>query len=157
MPDAAPASAVFPARGTVLGFDYGEARIGVAVGELETRTASPLTTIRAESNDARFRAIADLLAEWRPVALVVGSPRHLDGTSHPLTALCARFANRLRGRFGLPVIEYDERLTSRAAESALSHAGQRRWQDRKQHLDAHAAQIILQDCLHEHAQPPRQT
>lgn len=122
MPDAAPAAqtpagstatrpstasastvAALPARGTLLGFDFGLARIGVATGELETGQASALTTVHDESNDARFKAIAGLIAEWRPVALVVGLPTHLDGTEHALTARCRRFANQLHGRFGLPV------------------------------------------------------
>ncbi|MBQ5459827.1 MAG: Holliday junction resolvase RuvX [Rhodocyclaceae bacterium] len=143
-----------PKRGTVLAFDYGEARIGVALGELETRTASAHDVIRAASSNDRFAAIARLIAEWQPVALVVGRPSHLDGREHEMTARCTRFANRLRGRFGLPVIEFDERLTSCAAETALVAAGQHRWQARKQRLDAHAAQIILQDCLDEHARRP---
>lgn len=143
-----------PERGTVLGFDYGEARIGVALGELETRTTIAQSIIRAESTRERFAAIARLIDEWQPVALVVGRPCHLDGREHEMTARCARFANRLRGRFGLPVIEFDERLSSCAAEAALADAGIHRWQARKEHLDAHAAQIILQDCLDEHARRP---
>ena len=143
-----------PAHGTVLGFDYGQARIGVALGELETRTALAQTIIRAESTRERFAAIARLIEEWKPVALIVGRPTHLDGREHEMTAQCARFANRLRGRFGLPVIEFDERLSSCAAATALADAGLHRWQARKEHLDAHAAQIILQDCLDEYARRP---
>lgn len=148
MPDAAAAAQPpLPARGTVLGFDFGLARIGVATGELETRQASPLTTLHDESSDARFKAIAGLIAEWRPVALVVGLPVHLDGTGHELTARCRRFANQLHGRFGLPVFTADERLSSVAAEGELAEAGRTHWRARKPVLDAAAARIILQTFL----------
>lgn len=144
-----------PRRGTLLAFDFGLARIGVATGELETRQASPLTTLDEPTNAGRFTAIAALIAEWRPVALVVGIPRHLDGEAHALTARCERFAHQLHGRFSLPVIRADERLSSVEAESRLAEGGQRRWQDRKVRLDALAAQIILQSFLdtpdHAHA------
>ncbi|MDX5362807.1 MAG: Holliday junction resolvase RuvX [Pseudazoarcus pumilus] len=146
MPEAAAATPL-PARGTVLGFDFGLARIGVAVGELETRQANALTTISEESRERRFGAIGALIAEWRPVAMVVGIPRHLDGSEHDLTARCRRFANQLHGRYALPVHEMDERLSSAAADAALADAGNARWQARKPQLDAVAAQIILQDFL----------
>lgn len=154
MPEALPPGGPLPARGTLLGFDFGLARIGVASGELETGQASPLTTVAEETNDGRFAAIAALIAEWRPVALVVGIPRHLEGEAHALTARCERFAHQLHGRFALPVARVDERLSSVAAEERLREAGQRRWQDRKARVDAVAAQIILQSFLdtHCHAQ-----
>lgn len=136
-----------PRRGTLLGFDFGLARIGVAVGELETGTASALTTIAEEASDRRFAAIARLIAEWQPVALVAGVPTHLDGGEHAMTQRCRRFANQLRGRYGLPVTEVDERLSSHAADTALKAAGTHRWQDRKAQLDAQAACLILQTYL----------
>ncbi|TAH45508.1 MAG: Holliday junction resolvase RuvX [Betaproteobacteria bacterium] len=159
MPDAAgaaqPVTSVLPARGTLLGFDFGLARIGVACGELETGHASPLTTLREESNDARFAAIGRLIADWRPVALVVGLPAHLDGREHELTARCRRFANQLHGRFALPVHAVDERLSSVAAEAGLVDAGVRGWRERKAVLDAAAACLILQTFLdsNRHAHP----
>ena len=158
MPDAAAAacpaqpsppvrSTPLPLRGTLLGFDFGLARIGVATGELETGQASALTTVHAESDSARFQAIAALIAEWRPVALVVGIPTHLDGSAHALTARCRRCANQLHGRFGLPVLPCDERLSSVAAEAELSSAGVKHWRARKPVLDAVAARLILQTFL----------
>lgn len=111
--------------GTVLAFDFGEKRIGVAVGDAETGLAHPLTTIRAENNRLRFAAIGALIAEWQPSCLVVGLPAHADGTEHEISRLCRRFAQRLEGRFGIPARLMDERLTSRAAESALRAAGAR--------------------------------
>lgn len=151
MPD--PALCHLPARGTLLGFDFGLARIGVAVGELETGQASPLTTVHEAGDARRFAAIGKLIAEWRPVALVVGTPTALDGGEHPIGARCKRFANQLHGRFGLPVAQVDERLSSAEAEGRLREAGMRRWQARKGVLDAAAAQIILQHFLdaHRHA------
>ncbi|MFB1028868.1 MAG: Holliday junction resolvase RuvX [Thauera sp.] len=136
-----------PARGSVLGFDFGLARIGVASGELETGLASALTTLHAEANDERFAAIARLIGEWQPVALVVGIPTHLDGREHELTARCRRFANQLHGRHALPVFTVDERLSSVAAEAELAEAGRKGWRERKAVLDAAAARILLQPFL----------
>jgi putative Holliday junction resolvase len=150
MPETADAAPVVPTRGTLLGFDFGLARIGVAVGELETGRATALATLREESNDGRFAAIARLLAEWRPVALVVGIPIHLDGREHELTARCRRFGNQLHGRFDLPVHAADERLSSAAAEAELAEAGHGGWRERKAVLDAAAARLILQHFLDSH-------
>jgi len=147
MPEARPQAASLPERGTVVGFDFGLARIGVAVGEIETCHATALTTIAEESGERRFAAIGTLLDEWRPVALAVGIPCHLDGTEHAMSARCRRFASRLHGRFGLPVAQVDERLSSAEAEGRLRDAGLDRWQARKGVLDAAAAQIILQHFL----------
>lgn len=136
-----------PVRGTLLGFDFGLARIGVAVGELETGSASPLLTIKDEISARRFATIATLIEEWRPVALVVGMPFHLDGTAHEMSRRCQRFANQLHGRFGLPTMLSDERLTSVAAEDTLKQTGHASWRARKTRLDAVAAQLILQQFL----------
>ncbi|MDR0717322.1 MAG: Holliday junction resolvase RuvX [Azoarcus sp.] len=156
MPESAPvgagaASISLPARGGLLGFDFGLARIGVATGELETGLASALTTIASETATLRFAAIARLIEEWRPVACVVGLPRPLDGEgAHALEPRCRRFANQLHGRFRLPVFFADERLTSAAAEHDLCAAGVRRWRARKEKLDAAAARLILQHFLDSH-------
>lgn len=132
------------ADGTVLAFDFGLKRIGVAVGETLLGRANTLSTIRANTNDVRFDAIARLIQEWQPAQLVVGLPLALDGSEHDLSARCRRFANQLRGRFGLPVALVDERLTSAVAEAELREAGLG-WQARKERVDALAAQHILQD------------
>ena len=131
-------------EGIVLAFDFGLKRIGVAIGESLLAHARPLTTIAAEANDARFAAIAKLIAEWQPVHVVVGLPSSMDGGEHAMSARCRRFAQQLAGRFGLPVSLVDERLSSNEAERRLSDAGVD-WQARKQQVDACAAQIILQD------------
>jgi len=131
--------------GTVLAFDFGTRRIGVAVGERETGTAHPLETIEAEDNLTRFARIGAILKEWRPVELVVGLPVFMDGTTHEMTLRCQRFANQLRGRYNLPVHFADERLTSADAATRLFEAGGSRFD--KAAIDALAAQRILLDHL----------
>jgi putative holliday junction resolvase len=129
--------------GTVLAFDFGEKRIGVATGETLLASAHPLTVIHAESNDARFAAIGKLIAEWQPERLIVGLPTHADGTPHEMTRLATKFAERLTKRFNLPVAMADERLTSLDAEARLRETG-RNAKSAKPLLDAVAAQLILQ-------------
>ncbi|OGS91549.1 MAG: Holliday junction DNA helicase RuvA [Gallionellales bacterium GWA2_60_18] len=127
----------------MLAFDFGTRRIGIAIGNTLLRQARPLSTIDDEKTEPRFARIAALIAEWRPVALVVGLPCNDDGTPHELTALCRRFANRLKGRFDLPTILVDERYTSHAASAALAEQGIR-GRKQKPMLDQYAAQQILQ-------------
>ena len=97
-----------------LALDLGLKRTGVAVGNRLLRSATPQTTIRAEG-DARFAQVAARLAEWQPDALVIGVPYHPDGASHENTARALKFARQLRGRFGLPVFEVDERYSTTEA------------------------------------------
>lgn len=129
---------------SVLAFDFGTRRIGVAVGEPLLGSARPLATIDAEDNATRFNAIARLVAEWQPRQLVVGLALGLDGGEHEMTLRCRRFAHQLEGRFRLPVALVDERLSSADAESSLAAQGQN-WKQRKQTLDAEAAATILHD------------
>lgn len=137
--------------GTVLAFDFGEKRIGVAVGEWQLLQAHPLTTLHGEANAERFAAIAALIREWQPASLVVGRPLALDGTPHAMTARCTRFANQLRGRFGLRVDYAEERLSSCAAQACL-HAAGHDTRRAKRHLDAVAAQMILQSYFDDMAE-----
>lgn len=137
-----------PARpdATVLAFDFGTRRIGVAVGDLATRIAHPLATIEREREADRFAAIAALVDEWKPARLVVGLPVHADGTPHATTARAQRFGRQLAGRTGLPVDYADERHTTLDASSMLAEggkggAGARAVRDRV------AAQLILQGWL----------
>ena len=129
--------------GTLLAFDFGEKRVGVAVGDTETGLAHALTTIAAADNRSRFAAIDALIREWRPVCLVVGLPAHADGSEHEISRLCRRFAQRLEGRFGITTRLVDERFTSLAAEDALRSAGTRGAR-RRAVIDQVAAQEILQ-------------
>lgn len=143
MPEAMAVAPACRPGGTVLAFDFGEKRIGVAVGETLLEQAHPLTVIRAHANAERFAAIAALIDEWQPAQLVVGLPTTLDGEAHGMTARCTRFANQLHGRFGLPVAFADERLSSVDAEERLRMAGHDA-RSAKNHVDAVAAQLILQ-------------
>jgi putative Holliday junction resolvase len=130
-------------RGTVLAFDLGLKRTGVASGELGIGVAHPLSVIHADSTQARLDAIAKLVDEWRPALLVLGLPTHADGSEHEMTRVARNFARKLESRFGLPVFLVDERHTSTAAESELHDAGIHGKKHRAL-VDAVAAQLILQ-------------
>lgn len=107
---------------TLLAFDFGLQRIGVALGEVRLGQARALTCIAHEANAARFAAISELITEWQPTRLLVGRPLNDDGSSHDMTARCTRFANQLRGRFALPVEEVDERFSSIEADADLRNS-----------------------------------
>jgi len=118
-----------------LAFDFGTRRVGVATGNTLTRNATPLRTL-ASMGDARFEAIAALIKEWQPDALVVGVPFHPDGAPHDNTERARRFARQLHGRFKLTVHEVDERYsTTEAASGGVRD------------LDAASAAIILNQFL----------
>src|SRR5690554_6952006 len=104
---AAPANAV-----TLLAFDYGLRQIGVAVGNRVLGTAQALTVLRARDGIPDWTEIARLLDEWQPGLLVVGDPLNMDDSVSPLAERARKFARRLHGRFGLPVVMADERLSS---------------------------------------------
>lgn len=134
---------------TLLAFDYGEKRIGVALGNSLTRSARPLTVLPNRNRDYRFEAIGKLIAEWKPDVLVVGLPSHPDGTPHAMTQQAKRFGNQLNGRFNLPVVWVDERYTSVDAEAQIRERGGDTGQ-----VDAEAASIILQQYLDELSDHP---
>jgi putative Holliday junction resolvase len=120
---------------TFLAIDFGLKRTGIAVGNRLTRTATPQPTIAAEGS-ARFLEVQQRLLKWQPDALVIGIPFHPDGASHENTLRAQKFARQLRGRFGLPVFEVDERYsTTEALASGASDA------------DAASACIILEQFL----------
>jgi putative holliday junction resolvase len=140
-------------NGTLLAFDFGEKRIGVAVGDTLLKLAHPLLTIEAEENAAKFAQIESLLKKWQPALLVVGLPMSMEGEAHAMTALAQKFAQRLEGRFNLPVVMVDERLSSAEASQSLREAGIH-GRAQKQMLDQVAAQTILQsyfDAYHARA------
>ena len=118
-----------------LSFDYGTKRVGVATGNSLMGLAQPLKTLSVEG-DARFAAIADLIRQWQPAALVVGVPFHPDGAAHDNTRRAQRFARQLHGRFRLPVHEVDERYTTTEALAAGAADS-----------DAAAAALILEQFL----------
>lgn len=136
-----------PVSGTILGFDFGTRRIGVAVGETATGIATPLTAIAEQSNAQRFRRIDALVDEWHPAAFVVGQPRHADGSPHAVAALATKFARRLHARYRREVMLVDETLSSASAESSLTQSRTRA--ARGGEVDALAATIILQSYLEE--------
>ncbi|WP_246796932.1 Holliday junction resolvase RuvX [Burkholderia perseverans] len=131
---------------TLLAFDYGEKRIGVAVGNTLTRSARALVIVPNLNRDHRFKAIGELIAEWRPDALVVGLPLHPDGTPHEMTQQAKRFGNQLNGRFNLPISWIDERYSSVEARAQLRERGAGT-KGAAAAIDAEAARVILQTHL----------
>jgi putative Holliday junction resolvase len=119
---------------TILAFDFGEKRIGVAVGNTLTKTAEPLKVIQEKNQSDKFQVIEKLIAEWQPQLLVVGLPIHPDGAVHEMTQKAKRFGNQLHGRFQKEVVWVDERYTSVSVEGGN---------------DALAAQLILRQYLNE--------
>jgi putative Holliday junction resolvase len=131
-----------PERGTrtVLAFDFGLKRIGVAVGEPELRTAHPLPALSG------FDQIESLITQWKPACLVVGLPLAVSGEAHAMTRQAQDFARRLERRFRLPVTRVDERFSSVEAEARL-----RGTRARKGQIDSVAAQLLLEQYFHEAA------
>ncbi len=132
-----------PTIGSVLGFDFGLKRVGVAVGDMLLGVAHPHTVVYADSNEARMTAVAALIREWQPCALVVGEPSNEDGSAHELAPVARKFGNRMRENFKLPVTFVDEFLSSAEAGSKLAEQGVH-GRAQKESIDAVAAQIILQ-------------
>ena len=129
-----------PKAVTVMAFDYGTRRVGVAVGNSITRAGQALKTIAAANADTLFKEIERLLAEWQPNQLVVGLPTYPDGAEHEMTAKSKRFGNQLHGRFNLPVDWVDERYSSVVLEGDA---------DMHDNLDAHSAALILEQYFAE--------
>ncbi|MDQ2696905.1 MAG: Holliday junction resolvase RuvX [Pseudomonadota bacterium] len=142
-----------PAPRTVLGFDYGRRRIGVAVGQELTGSARPLALLAARRQAPDWDGIGRLIREWRPDLLVVGVPRHADGSASATTTAALDFARHLAQRYGLAVDTIDERLSSKAAAGLLEEAGGRR---RRTALDPLAAALILESWLRRQGASPQQ-
>ena len=137
-------------HGTILGFDFGKKRIGVAVGQTLTASASPLTTLLVHNEQTDWDAIGRLIQRWQPAQLVVGLPVNMDGSEHALAATVRNFAGQLQGRFGLPVHLVDERLSSHEAQRIAAGMGGRsapHSQAAKEAVDRIAAQLILETWL----------
>ena len=133
----------------VLAFDYGERRIGVAVGQTALGTASPVGTLPAHGQPD-WTAVDRCLRDWAPDRVLVGLPYNMNGTETVLTAACRAFAAELSSRSSLPVELVDERLTSSAATSELREArrsGARARRVRREDIDANAARLILETWL----------
>jgi putative Holliday junction resolvase len=108
---------------TTIAFDYGTKSIGLAVGQTITGTASPLSAIKANDGIPDWQVIGNIFEEWQPQNLLVGLPLNMDGTEQEITQRARKFANRLHGRFGLPIFTYDERLSSVDAKARLFELG----------------------------------
>lgn len=131
----------------MLGFDYGRKRIGVAVGQEVTSSASPLITLKTLRDQPQWEQIEALIKEWRPTVLVVGVPRHVDGSSSSSTKDAVGFSRGLAKRYGLQVDTVDERLSSAAAAARLSSKAPR------DALDSMSAVLILETWLQEGGKP----
>ncbi|MDH5190119.1 MAG: Holliday junction resolvase RuvX [Gammaproteobacteria bacterium] len=128
---------------TILGFDYGEERIGVAVAQEVTATAAPVTTLKTVKGAPDWDGISQLVEQWQPALFIVGLPLNMDGTESNMCKKARRFGNQLNGRYNLDVIWIDERLSSIEAEQIKQDKG-------AQHqTDEIAAQLILQTWLNE--------
>ncbi len=132
---------------TYLGFDFGNKKIGTAVGQTTTATASPLQTIRSINQAPNWEIISKLIQEWQPSGLVVGVSRQHDGTDNPVTPRMLKFCRQLEGRYNLPVYQQDEMLTTFEAKQMLfdevSVSATKLWEVQ----DQLAAQLILQSWL----------
>jgi len=134
---------------TLLAFDFGTFRIGVAVGQTVTGTATPLATVRVRDATPDWPAIARMIEEWRPDALVVGLPLRMDGDEQPMSRAARRFARQLEGRYRLPVHMADERLSTKEARSRMVAARQKL----ERADDPMAARVILEGWLMEDTGP----
>ena len=122
----------------IMGFDYGTRKIGVATGQLVTRTATPIAIVQARDGIPNWNDIEKLITEWKPSQLVVGLPLNMDGSESEMSIRALKFARRLTGRFNLPHQTIDERLSTREAREQSKTAGQ---------IDDIAAKIMLESWL----------
>lgn len=134
---------------TLLGFDFGTKSIGLAIGQEITGSARPLAACKANDGIPNWDQIGHHIREWQPDLLVIGLPLNMDGTEQPLTLRARKFANRLHGRFNLPIALQDERLTTTDARARLfEHGGYRALEKGK--VDALSAQLILESWMAAH-------
>jgi len=133
---------------TIIAFDYGLRRIGVAVGQSVTRSASPVGTLACREGVPDFDELDAIIRDWKPARLVVGLPLHADGSPSEMQAIVRKFIGQL-GRYALPVVTIDERYSSVEAETALKNAraAGTRGRIRKEHIDAAAAVLIAERYL----------
>jgi putative Holliday junction resolvase len=120
----------------VMGFDFGTTKIGIAVGQTVTRTATALTTVKARQGKPDWSVIDQLVAEWKPASFVVGLPLNMDDSESEMSAAAEKFARRLNGRYQLETIMMDERLST--FEARGNNVGD---------IDAEAARVILESYL----------
>lgn len=133
-------------EGNIIGFDFGQKRIGVAIGNNISKSAQALITIESASSNQKFEAIQKIMDEWQPVSIVVGVPFNVDGSEHKVTNLCKNFAKQLEQKYALPIHLIDERYTSIEAGYEIQD---KKIDPKKKKLliDQIAAKIILQSYL----------
>lgn len=131
----------------LLGFDFGMMYIGVATGQTLTKTATPITSIKARDGQPNWDEVKSLIDEWAPHLLVVGLPLNMDDTDQLMTKAAKKFAKRLEGRYGLPVSLWDERLSSIEAKEQLFHSKGKQAISDPIKLNSTAAAVILEDYL----------
>ena len=134
---------------TYLGFDFGNKKIGIAVGQLETKIASPLKTLRSLNQVPDWNKIGQLIDEWQPMGLVVGVSRQADGSDNPITPRMLKFCRQLNGRYNLPVFQVDEALSTFEAKQMLYDDVQLSATKLWAVQDQLAAQLILQSWLNQ--------
>lgn len=130
----------------LLGFDFGTKSIGVAIGQMITATAQPLTAIKANDGIPNWNIVEKVIQDWMPDLVIVGLPLNMDGSEQPITQRAKKFANRLNGRFGVKVILQDERLTTASAkEFIFTHGGYKALEKGK--IDSVSAALILESWM----------
>lgn len=132
--------------GVLLGFDFGTKNIGIAVGQTILKTATPISPIRAKDGIPDWDELNNIIQHWKPVALTVGIPLHMDGETSEMTYRARKFARRLKTKFSLPVFPTDERLSSEAAEQLLLEKGGSKALE-KHSVDSLAACLMLERWL----------
>lgn len=128
-----------------MAFDFGLRRIGVAVGQAITQSATPLPVLPAERGEPEWEKVSQLIAEWRPTVLLVGLPYKMDGGEQAISFAARQFARLLKERFNLPVHLVDERLTTREAKRQLAASGTK-LKDYPS-IDSYAAKLILESWM----------
>lgn len=123
----------------LMGFDFGTRKIGIAVGQTVTKTASALTIIRARDGKPDWNQLDALVKEWQPTLFVVGLPLNMDDSISEMAEAAERFARRLEGRYQIPYAMMDERLTSFEARESST----------EEEIDAIAAQLILESFMNQ--------
>ena len=132
---------------TIICFDFGLVRTGVAIGNTITCTAMPECTLKSKNNQPDWEAISCLFTTWKPSQLVVGLPTNLDGSDTHATKAVRRFCNQLNGRYQLPVAQENEQYSSIEAAQRLKETRQqgRKKKVSKEDVDQIAATIILEN------------
>tara|TARA_R110000824_G_scaffold336_8_gene2196 strand:- start:39001 stop:39438 length:438 start_codon:yes stop_codon:yes gene_type:complete len=136
-----------PSPLTAMAFDYGTKKIGVAVGQSITQTASPLAVVNAHDGIPDWEIMEKLVQEWKPDAFIIGMPFNMDGSENDMTLKAQKFLQRLNGRFNIPCYSMDERLSSREAKDirkTMAEAHGKRYKAREV-VDSLAAQLILEN------------